>query len=225
MFRTSLGLCGVLFLSLATYGCSGDESSGVDAAVTVSTDGGGEQMETGTGVGRARGAGGLDEADAGLIDAAKGNADAATTDALLPKADAAVTADAGLSCESKCTSIRTRYVKAVSAAKSCRTTSRAQCEVSVASDLFCAGCNEWVNDSSVVSAVAKDWDDAGCGTCDLGKCLRPLKVCLATTGACKPSTAFATVPGVGNITVVDPGIVVLPNDGACMTVSPGIQPL
>lgn len=225
MSRSSLGLCGFLFLSLATYGCGSDESSSSDAAVSVGNDGG-DQSETGTGIGRGRPGGGFEETDAASADAPKAQLDAAVADASVPKLDGGLAADSGTACESKCAPIRTRYLAAVTAAKSCRTTSRGQCEVSVAPDLFCAGCNVWVNTSTAVTAIAKEWSDAGCGTCNLGKCIQPLRVCIATDGVCNPklTTTFATVPVAGTIPVVDPGIVIIANDGMCGAKELSVQP-
>ena|GEM_PF-3695452 len=227
MSRTSLGLCGVLFLSLASYGCGSDDSSGTDAAASVGNDGG-DQSETGSGVGRGRGGGGLEEADAGPGDGPKAQGDAAVADASVPKTDALVKLDAAPEvCEmTKCDEIRKRYQTAVTAAQGCRSTANSQCTVRVASDLGCGGCSVWVNTDASAKVVAKEWTDSGCGNC---RYLCPLIACrLLGTGVCQKNgtTAPASVPAVGTIPIIDPGIIVNLNDGMCINKSSVVgQPL
>lgn len=215
MSRSAYSVLGLASMVLLWGACGGGEDSNGDAAIVADAS---SQSEAG-GVGRGRGNGGLGEGDGG-DEGADASADVQPDSAVAK--DAMSVPDTAPSCvPATCDAIADRYQKALAGAKGCRTASSGQCAVSVASDLAC-GCNIWVNTDSTLKPIAKEWEENNCGKC---KRLCPLIACKnLTTGVCQKN-ATTTAATIIDPVIINPPIIIVPNDGTCANKSLVIQPV
>jgi hypothetical protein len=91
-----------------------------------------------------------------------------------------------------CGTLASEYAAVFVGAKSCMVGAGVQCATSVPVSLApCAGCTDYVNDSSVLDAIRQKWDAAGCGN---AKVLCPQIACPQPRGArCASSDAGGSV--------------------------------
>ncbi|MDX2019237.1 MAG: hypothetical protein SF187_03285 [Deltaproteobacteria bacterium] len=202
-------------MALMLSACGGDDDSKTgDAAVTADA----AESETG-GIGRGRGGGGLEEGDGGVLTAD------ATPDVLADTAMAKDTMsmpDTAPACvKATCDEINSRYQNAVTAAQGCRSAATGQCGISVPSGLSC-GCNVWVNTDTALKPIVKEWEDANCGKCR-GVC--PLVLCRALTQGVCQKNATTTAASIIDPVIINPPIIIIPNDGTCVNKSVVIQPI
>ncbi len=92
-----------------------------------------------------------------------------------------------------CDALETDYGTALTAAMKCTLGASGQCQQLVNRSLSCAGCKEYVNDTTTLSTIQTAWDDQNCGSvphaCPAIACVVP------TTSVCtsSPAAGGATV--------------------------------
>ena len=63
-----------------------------------------------------------------------------------------------------CDGLETDYDNALTAAKRCTLGATNQCQQLVNSSLSCAGCKQYVNDTTMLSAIQTEWDNQNCSS-------------------------------------------------------------
>jgi hypothetical protein len=108
-----------------------------------------------------------------------------------------------------CDALETDYDNALTAAKKCTLGATNQCQQLVNSSLSCAGCKQYVNDTTMLSAIQMEWDDQDCSSaphvCPAIACVVPTtSVCTSSptsgdpgggansTGTCSPGALTST---------------------------------
>ena len=85
-----------------------------------------------------------------------------------------------------CGQLESDYGVALTDAKACTPGAANQCQEPVNSSLSCPGCKQYVNDSTMLEAIAAAWDAANCGAtphaCPAIACVLPTQgVCASTS--------------------------------------------
>jgi hypothetical protein len=135
---------------------------------------------------------------------------------LAPAPDLATSPDLAISPDtnpadpcSQCPAIEAKYADALTRARVCNPIIKAQCQSKVSASLSCPCSQTWVNNTTEVDAVAKMYQDAGCGKC---RHICPLLCRVLSSGVCNPSKlALPIDPGPGP----DPVPPIVADKGTC----------